>query len=573
MERTWLRQYPAQVPAEVDCQQFPTVAALLEDAFRRHAGHDALLFMGRRLRFEELDRLSLALGAWLQQSGLNPGARVAIMLPNVPQYPIALAAVLRAGYVVTNVNPLYTPRELEHQLKDSGACAIIVLENFAATLAQVIGRTSVRHVIIASMGDLLGFPRRGIVNFAVRRLRRMVPPYSLPGAVRFNDALARGARHELVGVERGPDDIAFLQYTGGTTGVSKGAMLLNRNVVANILQAAAWMNWMLEEKRVTHGEAQISMLCALPIYHAAALVCCCLYGLHTGLLSLLIANPRDIPGVVRELSRHPVNWLPGVNTFLNALAVNPDFRRLDFSRLYLTSSGAAAVQRAVADKWQMLTGCVVRQAYGLTEASPLATAMPAGVEEFTGSVGLPLPNTEVMVMDDDGVGLAAGRCGEICIRGPQIMAGYWQRPEETAKVITADGFLRTGDIGYMDEQGYVHIVDRKKDVILVSGFNVYPNEVEDVVAMHPGVSECAAIGIPDERSGEAVKIFVVRNNTALTVEQLQEHCRRELTGYKCPRVIEFRDALPKSAVGKILRRELREAGDEAHARIGQRASA
>jgi len=573
MERTWLRQYPAQVPAEVDCQQFPTVAALLEDAFRRHAGHDALLFMGRRLRFEELDRQSLALAAWLQQSGLDPGARIAIMLPNVPQYPIALAAVLRAGCVVTNVNPLYTPRELEHQLKDSGAEAIIVLENFAATLARVIGRTSVRHVIIASMGDLLGFPRGVIVNFAVRRLRRMVPPYALPGAVRFNDALAGGARCELVSVERGPDDIAFLQYTGGTTGVSKAAMLLNRNIVANLLQAEAWIQWVLEEKRLASGEQQISMLCALPIYHAAALVCCCLYALRTGLLSLLIANPRDIPGVVRELRKHPVNWLPGVNTFLNALADNPDFRRLDFSKLHLTSSGAAAVQRAVAEKWRMLTGCVVRQAYGLTEASPLATAMPAGVEEFTGSVGLPLPSTEIRVMDDDGTTLPSGQCGEICIRGPQIMAGYWQRPEETARVITANGFLRTGDIGYMDEQGYVHIVDRKKDIILVSGFNVYPNEVEDVVAMHPGVGECAAIGIPDEHSGEAVKLFVVRNNATLTAEQLHEHCRRELTGYKCPRVIEFRDALPKSAVGKILRRELREGRGKIKAAVDECARA
>ena len=556
-DRYWLKHYPPGVPADIDASRFDSIAALMEDGFQRHAARNAFVFMDRFLRFDELDRLSMAFGAWLQSTRLPPGARVAIMLPNLPQYPVALAGALRAGYVVTNVNPLYTPRELEHQLKDSGAEAIVVLENFASSLAQVIGRTQVRHVVTTGIGDLLGFPRGAMVNFAVRRVKKMVPRYSLPGSLSFGEALTAGGRRELERVPRGPEDIALLQYTGGTTGVSKGAMLLNRNLVANVLQQEACVAAGLEARWASSGQEQLSMACPLPLYHAAALVGCALFGMRAGVMNVLIANPRDVPAMARELGRHRVNWMTGVNTLFNALADDADFRRQDFSSMYWASGGATAVQQAVAEKWQALTGVLIRQAYGLTEASPLLTATPMDAEGFSGDVGLPVPGTEIAIVDDHGRHLPPGQPGELLARGPQVMGGYWQRPEETARAITPDGWLRTGDIAVMDDRGYVRIVDRKKDMIIVSGFNVYPNEIEEVVAMHPGVRECAAVGVADDHSGEAVKLYVVCTDPQLTKEAIADHCRKQLTGYKRPRIIEFRDELPKSPVGKILRRELR----------------
>ncbi len=556
MNRPWLAQYAPGVPADVDHARFPNAGALLEAACAEHAGKPAFTFMDRFLDFAEVDKLSAALGAWLQQTGLEPGARVALMMPNLPQYPIAIAAVLRAGYVVTNVNPLYTPRELEHQLRDSGAEAIVVLENFAATLAGVLERTAVRHVVVASVGDLLGFPRGALVNFAVRRVRKLVPRYAIPRVVRFNEALATGLRGRLEPVARGPDDVAFLQYTGGTTGASKGAVLLHRNVVANLMQMDGTLAPGLAEMRERVG-GPLVQVCALPIYHVAALVCVCLIGMRVGVSNLLIPNPRDLRAFVRELGKRPVHIIPAVNTLLNVLAADPGYQRLDHSALQWTTAGATAVQRAVAEKWQALTGNVVRQAYGLTE-SMLVTSTPHYATEFDGAVGVPIPSTEVAILAEDGRALPQGEVGEIAVRGPQVMAGYWQRPEETARAISADGYLRTGDMGLLDARGSLHVVDRKKDLIIVSGFNVYPNEIEDVVMMLPGVAECAAVAVPDEHSGEAVKLYVVRRDPALSVEQVAAHCRQQLTGYKRPKHVEFRDALPKTPVGKILRRELRQ---------------
>jgi long-chain acyl-CoA synthetase len=558
MDRFWLKNYPPGVPADVDLTQYRSLVALLEDGFRRYAARDAYAFMDRRIDFAEVDRVSAAFGAWLQGRGLGKGARVAIMMPNVPQYPIALAGVLRAGGVVVNVNPLYTPRELEHQLKDSGAEAIVILENFAVTLQQVIAKTAVKHVVVASIGDLLGFPKGAIANFAVRRIKKMVPGYSLPGAVRFNDAIAEGSRRKLVTPDIGPDDIAFLQYTGGTTGVSKGATLLHRNLVANVLQLEAWVTPALTDTSRGPVPAQFVYICALPLYHVFALVVNCLAGIRLGTLNVLIANPRDMPGLVRELAKYPFNVIPGVNTLYNALADNPEFRKLDFSHLRVANGGGMAVHRAVAEKWLAVTGVPIIEGYGLSETSPVATCNPATAREYNGTIGLPFPNTEIAILDDDGRPVPLGEPGEIAIRGPQVMAGYWQRPDETAKVMTPDGFFKSGDVGVMDERGYIRIVDRKKDMIIVSGFNVYPNEVEAVIAMHPGVAECAAIGIRDERSGEAVKVFVVRRDPALTEAELMEWCREQLAGYKKPKYIEFRTELPKSNVGKILRRALRE---------------
>jgi long-chain acyl-CoA synthetase len=556
MSRPWIAQYAPGVPADVEHGRFPNAGALLETACAEHAGKPAFVFMDRFLDFAEVDKLSAALGAWLQQTGLEPGARVALMMPNLPQYPIAIAAVLRAGYVVTNVNPLYTPRELEHQLRDSGAEAIVVLENFAATLAGVLERTAVRHVVVASVGDLLGFPRGALVNFAVRRVRKLVPRYSIPRIVRFNDAIAVGLRGRLEPVPRGPDDVAFLQYTGGTTGASKGAVLLHRNVVANLMQMDGTLTPGLAEMR-ERVRGPIVQVCALPIYHVAALVCVCLIGMRVGVSNLLIPNPRDLPGFVRELGKRPFHILPAVNTLLNMLAADPGFQRLDHSSLQWTNAGATAVQRAVAEKWQALTGVVVRQAYGLTE-SMLVSSTPSNATEFDGAVGVPIPSTEVAILDADGRPLPFGEVGEIAVRGPQVMAGYWQRPDDTARALGADGYLRTGDLGRLDTRGSLHVVDRKKDLIIVSGFNVYPNEVEDVVMMLPGVAECAAVAVPDEHSGEAVKLYVVRRDPDLTEEQVAAHCKQQLTGYKRPKHIEFRDALPKTPVGKILRRELRQ---------------
>jgi len=555
----WLASYPSGVPAEIDASQYRSLNELLEEAFRQYARSSAAVCTDSELSFAQLDELSSALGAWLQARGLARGARVALMMPNVLQYPVAIAAVLRAGYVVVNVNPLYTPRELEHQLKDSGAEAIIVLENFAATLAEVIARTAVKHVVLAAMGDLLGFWKGQLVNLAVRHVKKMVPEFSLPlgegrTVIRFNMALAEGTRLHLKRVDVGPDDVAFLQYTGGTTGVSKGATLLHRNVVANVLQSEAWF----QPKLATLPPGrQLTVVCALPLYHIFALTACFMLGARLGMKNLLIPNPRDIPGFVKTLARHRVNMFPAVNTLFNALANDPDFTRLDFSELVISNGGGMAVQRATAEKWRKVTGCVVVEGYGLSETSPVVTVNRFDDADFSGSIGLPVPSTSVAIRDDAGHDLPLGEPGEICIQGPQVMAGYWNRPDETAKVMTEDGYFRSGDIGVMAPDGSIKIVDRKKDMILVSGFNVYPNEIEQVVSLHPGVLECAAVGVSDEKSGEAVKLYVVRRDPSLSESDLADYCRENFTAYKRPRHIEFRDELPKSNVGKILRRELR----------------
>jgi long-chain acyl-CoA synthetase len=558
MDRFWLGNYPPGVPADVDATGYRSLPQLMEEAFRTHAQRDAFVFMDHSLSYAELDRLSTAFGAWLQGTGLQRGARVALMMPNVLQYPVALAGALRAGYVVVNVNPLYTARELEHQMKDSGAEAIVVLENFAATLQQVIARTSIRHVVVTSVGDLLGFPRGTVVNFAVRRVKHLVPRYSLPGHVRFHDALEQGLRRVLEPVALGPDDVAFLQYTGGTTGVAKGAVLLHRNLIANLLQCEAWFQPALHDTSRGPVPRQFVFVCALPLYHSFALVVNGLFGIRVGGLNVLIANPRDIHQLVKDVRRHAFNVLPAVNTLLNALAQDPEFRKLDFSSLRISIGAGMAVHKAVADHWLALTGCPIVEAYGLTETAPAATCNPILAREWSGTIGLPLPSTEIAILDDSGRPMPLGQPGEIAIRGPQVMDGYWQRPDETAKVMTPDGFFRSGDIGVMDERGHVRVVDRKKDMIIVSGFNVFPNEIESVVTQHPGVLECAAVGLPDAHSGEALKLYVVRKDPALTEAALAEYCRQQLTGYKRPRYIEFRDQLPKSNVGKILRRALRE---------------
>ena len=555
MDKIWLKSYPDSVPAEIDCTQYRSVTHLLEESFQKYADRNAFVCMDKFLTYRELDKLSLQMGAWLQSKGLKTGARVAIMLPNVLQYPVAMAAILRAGYTVVNVNPLYTPRELQHQLIDSGSEAIIVLENFATTVEQVLPHTQVKHVIVATMGDLLGGLKGAIVNFVVRKIKKMVPAFSLPGAISFNKMLAEGARLTLQPVQQGHDDIVFLQYTGGTTGVSKGAMLLHRNVIANVLQNEAWMSpVMTPEMRAT----SMGFMCALPLYHIYSLTVSALMGMRVGGLNVLIPNPRDIPGFVKELAKHKIVVFPAVNTLYNALLNNAEFAKLDFSSYKVCNGGGMALQRNVAERWLKLTGCPLIEGYGMSETSPVVTGNRVDITEFTGTIGLPFPSTEVAILNDDGVEVPLGEPGEIAVRGPQVMAGYWQRPDETAKSMTADGFFKTGDVGVMDERGYVKIVDRKKDMIIVSGFNVYPNEVEDVVASCPGVLECACIGVPDANSGEAVKVFVVRKDPNLTVEQIREHCKHELTAYKKPKYIEFRDELPKTNVGKILRRQLRD---------------
>jgi len=556
----WLSNYPPGVPAQAQVNAYRNLADVLEAAFHRHPKRDALDCMDSRVSFGQLSEMSSALGAWLQSMGLKPGDRVALMMPNVPQYLVALSAVLRAGLVVVNVNPLYTARELEHQLNDSGAVAIVVLENFAVTLEEVIEHTQVKHVLLASMGELLGFWFGRWINFAVRHLAKMVPEFSLPldnghTVTRFAQALEAGSRMAFKRPEISPDDVAFLQYTGGTTGVSKGATLLHRNVVANLMQCEAWFRPMLDKV----GHKQLTIVCALPLYHIFALTICALMGAHFGAMNLLIPNPRDIPGFVRTLAKHRVNMFPAVNTLFNALANEPEFARLDFSGLVVSNGGGMAVQRATAERWLKVTGCPVVEGYGLSETSPVATSNRLDMTEFTGTIGLPVPSTDIAIRDDDGQDVAIGTAGEICIRGPQVMAGYWNRPDETAKVMTADGYFKSGDIGIMDERGYVRIVDRKKDMILVSGFNVYPNEIEQVVSLLPGVLECAAIGIPDERSGEAVKLFVVKSDSTISEDDVASYCRDNFTAYKRPKYIEFRDELPKSNVGKILRRELRSA--------------
>ena len=554
MERIWLKQYPAGVPADIDVTQYGSLVELLEESFAKFRDRKAFICMDKSITYRELDEMSLALAAYLQSKGMAKGARVALMMPNVMQYPVATAAVLRAGYAVVNVNPLYTPRELEHQLKDSGAEAIIVLENFATTVEKVIAKTSVKHVIVGSMGDMLGF-KGVIVNLVVRRVKKMVPAYSLPGAVAFNDAVAAGRGMTLKKPNITRDDVAFLQYTGGTTGVSKGATLLHRNIVANMLQNDAWLQPALKKPPVVD---QLFIVCALPLYHIFALTACFLLGVRAGGVNLLIPNPRDIPGFIKELQKYQVNSFPAVNTLYNALVNHPDFAKIDFSKLKASFGGGMATQKPVAEAWLKATGCALSEGYGLSETSPTLTCNPADTDKFTGTIGLPVPSTWLSIRDDDGNEVPLGQPGEICAKGPQVMAGYWNRPDETANVMTADGYFRTGDIGVMDERGFTKIVDRKKDMILVSGFNVYPNEIEEVIASHPGVLECAVIGVADAKSTEAVKAFVVKKDPNVTAEDIIKFCSTQLTNYKVPKQVEFRPDLPKTNVGKILRRELRD---------------
>jgi long-chain acyl-CoA synthetase len=554
-DRPWLAAYPPGVPADIDPAQYRSLVQLMEESFQKYKERAAYSFMGKEVSYAQTDALSRSLATYLQGLGLAKGERVAIMMPNVPQYPVAVAAILRAGLVVVNVNPLYTPPELEHQLKDSGAKAIIIIENFARTLQQCIAATPVKHVVLAAMGDMLGMLKGGLVNYVVRNVKKMVPAYDLPGAVRFNDAVAQGGRGAFKAVDIKPDDVAVLQYTGGTTGISKGAVLLHRNVIANVLQSEAWNQPVMG--KVPAGE-QPTGVCALPLYHIFAFTVNMMLGMRTGGKNILIPNPRDLPAVLKELSRHRFHSFPAVNTLFNGLANHPDFGKVDWSHLKVSVGGGMAVQGAVAQKWLQKTGCPICEGYGLSETSPSASCNPVTSTEYTGTIGVPLPSTLMKCLDDNGNEVPVGQPGEIAIKGPQVMAGYWQRPDETAKVMTADGFFKSGDIGIMDERGYFRIVDRKKDMVLVSGFNVYPNEVEDVVAKLDGVLECAVVGVPDEKTGEAVKLVIVKKDPALTEEKVREFCRANLTGYKQPKVIEFRTELPKTPVGKILRRELRD---------------
>ncbi|MFA7486493.1 MAG: AMP-binding protein [Lysobacteraceae bacterium] len=552
VERPWLANYPKNVPAEIDLDEFASIPDILDITCQNFRDKVAFENMGKKLSYAQIDELSRRFGAYLvHELKLKKGDRVAIMLPNVLQYPIAIFGALRAGLTVVNTNPMYTARELKHQLVDSGALAIVVLDNFAATLSEVLADTAVRQVITTGVGDLLGFPKGPIVNFVLKHVKKAIPDYHIPGAIRFNDALARGNGKTLPPVALNHRDIAFLQYTGGTTGVAKGAMLTHGNLVANMQQASAWLG-----SNVKPGQEHI--ITALPLYHIFALTANCLVFMKFGGVNHLITNPRDMPGFVKSMSKIPFTAITGVNTLFNGLLNTPGFKDLDFSRLHLSLGGGMAVQRAVADRWKQVTGVTLVEAYGLTETSPAACINPITLADYNGSIGLPISSTECCVMDEDGNQLPVGEVGELCVRGPQVMAGYWQRPEETAKVLTPDGWLHTGDMAKMDENGFFYIVDRKKDMILVSGFNVYPNEIEDVVAQLPGVLEVAAVGVPDDKSGEVVKLVVVRKDPALTADDIKNFCRAELTGYKQPRIIEFRDELPKSNVGKILRRELRD---------------
>lgn len=551
MEKIWLREYPPGVPAEVDLNEFASLKDILEKSCQRFANLPAYSNRNTTLRYRDIDRLSRAFGAYLQQQGLGKGERVAIMMPNILQYPVALFGVLRAGLIAVNVNPLYTPRELAHQLNDSGATAIVILENFAHTLQEVIAQTAVKTVITTQIGDLYPFPKRLLVNIVVKWIKKMVPAWNIPGAIPFRRALAQGARQTMKDLALNQDDIAFLQYTGGTTGVAKGAILTHGNMVANLQQASAWLSPVSQPTEET-------IITALPLYHVFSLTANCLTFMKLGGHNILITNPRDMPEFVKELNTIKFTAITGVNTLFNGLLHTPGFDRLDFSALKISLSGGMAVQRAVAESWKKVTGTPLIEAYGLTETAPAACINPLDLQDYNGSIGLPISSTEVSLRDDEDRELGIGEAGELCIRGPQVMRGYWNRPEETAQVISSDGYLRTGDIGVMDQKGYIRIVDRKKDLILVSGFNVYPNEIEDVAMLHPGVREAVAVGVPDEKSGEAVKLVVVRKDPALTTEALMAHCRLHLTGYKMPRRIEFRADLPKSPVGKILRRLLRD---------------
>jgi long-chain acyl-CoA synthetase len=555
MEKTWLKQYPAGVPAEINVEQYASLVSLLDESFKKFGARVAYKFMGKAITFAQVDDASRAMAAYLQTLGLDKGDRVAIMLPNVPQYPVAVAAILRAGYVVVNVNPLYTPRELEHQLKDSGAKAIIIVENFATTLQKVLANVPTKKVIVTALGDMLGFPKAMIVNYVVRKVKKMVPAFDLPGAVPFNTAISQGRGKSFKPAQVGPDDIAVLQYTGGTTGVSKGAVLLHRNLVANILQAEAWYQPAL--KKIPAGQ-QVVTICALPIYHIFGFNTNMMLAMRMGGCNILIANPRDLPAMFKELAGEKFHSFPAVNTLFNAMAHHADFGSVDWSGLVISVGGGMAVQSATAKLWLEKTGCPIVEGYGLSETSPSATCNPVDSTSYSGNIGLPMPNTELKLLDDDGAEVPLGTPGEICIRGPQVMAGYWQRPDETAKVMTGDHFFRSGDIGVVDERGYFKIVDRKKDMILVSGFNVYPNEVEDVVTQMPGILECAAVGIADAKAGEAVKLVIVKSNPAVTEADVRAYCEANLTGYKRPKIVEFRADLPKTPVGKILRRELRD---------------
>jgi long-chain acyl-CoA synthetase len=555
MERLWLRHYPPGVPADIDPSRYPSLVAMLEEAFTAYAERRACVCMGKLLSYGELDEASRAFAAWLQGRGLKRGARVAIMMPNVLQYPVAIAAILRAGCTVVNVNPLYKPRELEFQLADAGAEAIIVLENFAAVLQQALPNTPIKHIVVASLGDMLGYVKGALVNAVIRHIKKMVPAYAIPAATMFNDAIAAGRKSGFSPVAIGPDDIAFLQYTGGTTGLAKGAMLTHRNLVANMLQVEAWNQPMVDLPPKTD---HLIIATALPLYHVFALTACFLLGTRTGGMCLLIPNPRDIAGVIKELRRYKVNIFPAVNTLYNALLHNPDFGKIDWGMLKAAIGGGMAVQKSVADAWVKATGKPIIEGYGLSETSPVLTCNRGDIAEWTGTIGLPLPSTEISIRDDDGHELSNGEQGEICARGPQVMLGYWRRPEETAQAMTADGFFRTGDIGIMDIQGRVRIVDRKKDMITVSGFKVFPNEVEDVAMSQGGLMECALVGVPDEHSGEVGKLFAVKKNPDLTAADLRTFLATRLASYKVPKLIEFRDELPKTNVGKILRRALRD---------------
>ncbi len=553
-EKIWVKSYPASVPAEIAPHAHQSLGALFEASCAKFADRLAFSSMGRGMTFRELEQQSRKVGAWLQSKGLSKGDRVAVMTPNILQNPVAVYGILRAGMIVVNVNPLYTPRELEHQLKDSGAKAIVVLENFAHTVEQVVARTDVKHVVVCAMGDMLGL-KGHIVNLVVRKVKKLVPAWSIPGHTGFKAMLAEGEKLQLKPVDVASSDVAFLQYTGGTTGVSKGATLTHANLLANKQQIALW----LEAAFAGQSRPEVlNFVCALPLYHIFALTVNSLMGIALGGHNLLIANPRDIPAFIKELQSFKAHVFPGLNTLFNAMMNNPEFKKIDFSSLMLVLGGGMAIQRPVAERWLDITGRPITEGYGLSETSPVATVNRLDAREFSGMIGLPLPSTDIEIRDEDGNTLPVGDVGEICIRGPQVMAGYWQRPEETAKVMSEDGFFRSGDMGLMDERGYVKIVDRKKDMILVSGFNVYPNEIEEVAVMHAGVLECAAVGVPDEHSGEAVKLFVVKKDENLTIDELKAHCAANLTNYKRPRYIEFRTELPKTNVGKILRRELRD---------------
>lgn len=553
-QKRWLASYPPGVPSEIPASAHASLVELLEKSCAQFADRKAFSSMGTSLTYRELDAETRAVAAWLQSRGLEKGDRVAVMMPNILQNPVAVYGILRAGMVVVNVNPLYTPRELEHQLKDSGAKAIFVLENFAHVAQQAVPKTAVRHVVVAAMGDLLGL-KGHIVNLVVRKVKKLVPAYTIPGSIGFKAMLKEGQGFSLKPVSLTAQDIAFLQYTGGTTGVSKGAVLTHANLLANKVQISLWLDAAFNGKK--DRPEVLNFICALPLCHIFALTVNSLMGIALGGHNLLIANPRDIPGFVKELAHYQPHVFPGINTLFNALMNNEDFRKLDLSSLILVLGGGMAVQRPVAERWLSIVGCPIAEGYGLSETSPVATVNRLDSTEFSGTIGLPISSTEIDIRDEDGNSLPTGEVGEICIRGPQVMAGYWQRPDETAKAMTADGFFRSGDMGFMDERGYTKIVDRKKDMILVSGFNVYPNEVEEVAASHPGVLECAAIGVPDEHSGETVKLFVVKKDQSLTEAELKAFCAKNLTNYKRPKIIEFRTELPKSNVGKILRRELR----------------